>query len=707
MIKIPLSSALKLKNKANDTIARYWSYKLLIEFELWRQLIKPYVDDSIIEFLGISSLYENDELIVSKKVLFQEIKQNFEKISTEYDAVDYVLFDNIKKISKVITLNQYEEQILLFIIILKNSVEFLNLTDELGDLSLSDVYGILSCLLDIPFKNIKMTLNLDSTLLQSGLIQIDRNRAHNLQYRLDLMQGLDDILLLPDTDINTLFGCYFSPTKKSHLSLKNFDYLFDQIQLTLNLLSSFKKKPMEGINILLYGSPGTGKTELARVIGQEMKFKLNEVSMENDEGEAIVGDERFSSYCLAQYVLKNNLNELIIFDEIEDVFPSSFFSMFTKSKNSSSKKAWINRLLETNKVPTIWISNDVDQIDDAFKRRFKLIMKIDIPPQRTRLKIIKNSTERLPVSLDWLENLSQYSDISPALITQTAEVISLISHQTSEVSKKTTAITIEKNMTQVLNNTLECMGKQKISNVISKESIHYNPDVLNADTDILELIKGLKNHQQGRLCLYGPPGTGKTAFGHYIASQLDKKLLLKRASDILSPYVGEAEMNIAKMFEQAKADNAVLLLDEADSFLRDRKRANHNWEVTQVNELLTQMEAFEGIFICSTNLMDNLDEASIRRFDLKIKMDYLQPEQVWIMFQQVLSERNEKISRKKWWQQQLAIFNNLTPGDFATVVRQNRLSSHQFDAKKLYEGIKSESLFKSDNKRSIGYMAMI
>ena len=107
-----------------------------------------------------------------------------------------------------------------------------------------------------------------------------------------------------------------------------------------------------------------------------------------------------------------------------------------------------------------------------------------------------------------------------------------------------------------------------------------------------------------------------------------KKLLVKRASDILSPYVGEAEMNIAKIFEQAKRDNAVLLLDEADSFLMDRKRANHSWEVTQVNELLTQMEVFEGIFVCSTNLMDNLDEASIRRFDLKIKIDYSQIEKL-------------------------------------------------------------------------------
>jgi len=45
-----------------------------------------------------------------------------------------------------------------------------------------------------------------------------------------------------------------------------------------------------------------------------------------------------------------------------------------------------------------------------------------------------------------------------------------------------------------------------------------------------------------------------------------------------------------------------------------------------VNELLTQMEAFDGIFVCTTNLMDKLDQASLRRFSFKIRFDVLKPE---------------------------------------------------------------------------------
>lgn len=110
----------------------------------------------------------------------------------------------------------------------------------------------------------------------------------------------------------------------------------------------------------------------------------------------------------------------------------------------------------------------------------------------------------------------------------------------------------------------------------------------------------------GRLCLYGPPGTGKTAFAHYLAKQLAKPLIIKRASDLLSPYIGETEMAVAAAFNQATKQQAILLIDEVDSFLQDRSKARQSWEVSMVNELLTQLEAFDGVFIASTNLMHNL-----------------------------------------------------------------------------------------------------
>jgi transitional endoplasmic reticulum ATPase len=121
-------------------------------------------------------------------------------------------------------------------------------------------------------------------------------------------------------------------------------------------------------------------------------------------------------------------------------------------------------------------------------------------------------------------------------------------------------------------------------------------------------------------------------------------------------------------------DDSVLLLDEADSFLRDRTSAQRSWEVTQVNELLTQMERFEGLFICSNNLIDRLDSASIRRFDFTIKLSYLKPSQAWLLFFETLNTVETSIPGGNDLQASLETFKNLTPDDFATIVRQNRLS---------------------------------
>jgi transitional endoplasmic reticulum ATPase len=94
---------------------------------------------------------------------------------------------------------------------------------------------------------------------------------------------------------------------------------------------------------------------------------------------------------------------------------------------------------------------------------------------------------------------------------------------------------------------------------------------------------------------------------------------------LLGAYVGENEQRIAAAFREAEQENAVLLLDEVDSFLQDRRQARQSWEVTLVNEMLTQMESFNGIFIASTNRLDGLDQATLRRFDLKMKFGYLKP----------------------------------------------------------------------------------
>jgi SpoVK/Ycf46/Vps4 family AAA+-type ATPase len=185
------------------------------------------------------------------------------------------------------------------------------------------------------------------------------------------------------------------------------------------------------------------------------------------------------------------------------------------------------------------------------------------------------------------------------------------------------------------------------------------------------MAEGLSRTKSGRLCLYGPPGTGKTAFGRWMADKLEIPLSVKKGSDLISKWVGGTEKNIAMAFQEAEQDGALLLIDEVDGFLQDRRKAQHSWEVTGVNEMLTQMESFPGIFIASTNLMDGIDQAALRRFDLKLKFGYLLPEQAWKLFKRQCAALAMPAPTSNF-KSRLGRLSLLTPGDFAAVARQNR-----------------------------------
>jgi transitional endoplasmic reticulum ATPase len=192
----------------------------------------------------------------------------------------------------------------------------------------------------------------------------------------------------------------------------------------------------------------------------------------------------------------------------------------------------------------------------------------------------------------------------------------------------------------------------------------YSLDFVNASENLADLCAGLRSRGRGSLLLYGPPGTGKTAFVHHLAGTLNRPLETKRASEILGSYLGQTEANLARAFRAASAGNAILFLDEADSFLARRENAQRNWEVQQVNELLTQMECFGGILLCATNFVDNLDRAALRRFGATIRFDCLKPAQAGALLRQTLEMLGGTASDELTARRAVVGLDKLTAGDF-------------------------------------------
>jgi hypothetical protein len=181
---------------------------------------------------------------------------------------------------------------------------------------------------------------------------------------------------------------------------------------------------------------------------------------------------------------------------------------------------------------------------------------------------------------------------------------------------------------------------------------------------------------------------------------MDRPLVVRRGSDLLSCWVGDTERNIATAFAEAREEQALLLLDEADSFLQDRRTAGHSWEVTQTNELLQQLEVFPGVVACTTNLFRNLDQAALRRFTFKVPFDFLRPAQAEALFHSVLVSLGGEGQAPAGALARLAI---LTPGDFAAVARRLRALDEPVSVERLLAELGAELRVKELPPARIGF----
>ena len=621
-----------------------WTLRAIFDLGGERELLRSRYDD-VLEFLGIESKEPKEEEIQNLKNRLEILEKS--RISCELKDLEH----NLNLLQENLGLNSTERDILRFVAIMYNYEVISNACSLLGDLNNIQATKAISKILNLRFGDVQKAFRKDGIFAKTSIIKLENN-VHNLKYKIDVINNnfMCD-LFVECKSIDEIFESAIKPCSKTNLTTKNYPHIKEDVKILLSFLKNAVSKKQKGVNVLLYGSAGTGKTELTKVIASELNLKLYEVAYDDEYGYA-TEDQRLRSYCLAQNVLSAGSN-LLMYDEAEDIFNTN------NDEKRQYGKAFINRSLETNELPTIWITNNIFDMDEAVVRRFNLAIEIGIPTEDVRAKIIKKYSENL-IDSKLVKKLAKNQFVAPAVVSNASLVVSNLN--TKDKNKA---------FERVISNTLKAQGYDEIEKD-EKPSVDlpssYDPNFVNSDCDLNELMQGIKASKNARICLYGVPGTGKSAYAKFIAKSLKKPIIIKKGSDLLSMFVGGTEKNIALAFKEAKDKKAVLVFDEVDSFLQDRSMAAKSWEVTQVNEMLVQMESFDGIFIATTNLIDNLDKACLRRFDLKLEFGYLLPEQARNLFKKecaLLKVKFDENASKK-----VSNLGLLAPGDFASVRRQ-------------------------------------
>ena len=225
-------------------------------------------------------------------------------------------------------------------------------------------------------------------------------------------------------------------------------------------------------------------------------------------------------------------------------------------------------------MPAVWICNQLDGIDPAHVRRFDLVMEMPVPPLQAREKMLATRLGGLKVGGGLLRSLAANVHLAPGHIDKAAKV--------ADYCQPRTPADTGKILKTVIGNVHKALNLRQRQGFGQPLDPSYSLAHVNADHDLEGLVTCCQRTAAVRLLLHGVPGTGKTAFVQYLGHVLGRPVLLKTGSDLLRPYVGQTEKEIATMFREAENQAAILFVDEIDGFFHSRERAHHSWEVTHV-----------------------------------------------------------------------------------------------------------------------------
>lgn len=550
------------------------------------------------------------------------------------------------------------------------SSHFREVLDSFGDVTLASAARLLGRALGLTEAALLDAIRPDGRMGRSGLLLVDAAPCV-LTGKLSLRIGLVDLVGLSTLREEEIFSKFVPPAKSATLELEDFAALRPKIDLAKAVLAAALEARRPGVNVLFHGATGTGKTELASLLAREIGVPLYSVGNERTEREGTSKTlQRLAALRMANQLVGRS-RSLLLFDEIEDLFrwDESPFRMRAPVASDMSKQ-WFNEMLERNPAPTIWVTNRVEGIDPAFLRRFGYVIELRPPGASQRAKVLsRHLGPDSGIAPADVERIAQRFDASPAQLGTAVAMARLARGGAPDAS------TIER----ILEPVHEIVTGTRAPRERGFDGSTYRLDALNAADDLGAVVDRVSEWRpDGRpglsMCLYGPPGTGKSEFARFLAFKMERRVVYRRVSDIQSMWLGEAERRIAESFREAQEEDALLLFDEVDSFLRSRGGAVRSWEVSQVNEFLSQLESFPGVVVCTTNLWREIDEAALRRFVFKVEFGYPTAEQSWLLFESMLLPSLEPgtAAEVAAARTRLAALAQLAPGDVSVVARRIR-----------------------------------
>ena len=426
----------------------------------------------------------------------------------------------------------------------------------------------------------------------------------------------------------------------------------EMVELPMRHPEIFEKIGVEAPKgVLLYGSPGTGKTLLAKAVAGETNAHFTSLS-----GPEIMGKYYGESEERIREIFKQaeeNSPSIVFIDEIDSIAPKrDEVTGEVEKRIVSQLLTLMDGMKSRGKVVVIAATNRPDSIDPALRRpgRFDREIEIGIPDDEGRLDILSIHTRGMP--LEDKVDLKQISRITHGFVGADLEVLSkeaamrslrrilpeidldddmvspeilqkikITGEDFREALKEVRPSALREVLVQIPNITLDDVGGLAELKSELKESIEWPIKHKEAFQYAgVQIPKGI--------LLFGPPGTGKTLIAKAVAKMTDSNFISIKGPELLSKWVGESEKGVREIFRKARqASPCIIFFDEIDALIP--KRGNeYGSHVTEnvVSQILTEIDGLEELqdvmIIGATNRLDIIDPAILRpgRFDRIIEV---------------------------------------------------------------------------------------
>jgi AAA+ superfamily predicted ATPase len=557
------------------------------------------------------------------------------------------IWQNIKWLSERLDLNSDEQSLVTLSVCMFECPVVGDALRQIATESVTGSYRKLAHLLDIPESRSRPMLSRNGKLKRLGFLHAKQESPiFNLYDVIKPTEILTETLCLPHPSADAMFQNFAKKEPNTAFTKSDFNHLTVEWEILTRTISSTVRTNAEGINILLYGTTGAGKTELARALVQSIGLSLFAVSHEKQDGRTATGNERLASYQVTQQMLAKHGNAVVMFDEAEDVLVHESF-LHQDDSSIDYSKAWMNHLLESNPVPTIWIANRVDQADPAYRRRFDVVLKLNALPTASRLRLVTEKLLRHALSETLQNELAALPHLLPYHVDTLDRVLWHVRHDADGTPMKTSpdqvaGIWLRENA-ELFNASPRLFTPYVDGSAEELATYRFPFDwkhigISEENRIWMARLLECRTPPGYAMLLVGPSGAGKSTFADKLAAHFDVPIVSRSIVDLLSWQLGATERHLRALFLYAQQTESVLLLEDVDAYrlvLQQSSFEGPHIEQSIKRTLLSCLSQYDGTCIATARDMRMVDDDLMRRFHACINLGCLSKNQNGTAFAQL------------------------------------------------------------------------